>query len=227
MMLASCSNDETVELAKENAISFRSIIGANTRGVVADVSNLNTLCVTAYQGTDLFFDNVIFQKDGTGFFNSAKPYYWPETGELTFTVLSGNWSSTRDFSSSTEQWMRNVTINDDIAKQEDMTYVSNVIGTKAANGKVGVPLEMKHALVQVQLNAKNENANYVYKVKGIRINRVATTADFDMKNEQWGTAKGEATFEITYDTPIELTSQPQSIMGTAGNAMLIPYKLEA
>ena len=42
-----------------------------------------------------------------------------------------------------------------------------------------------------------------------------------------GTAKGEATFEITYDTPIELTSQPQSIMGTAGNAMLIPYKLEA
>ena len=227
MMLASCSNDEVVEQAQENAISFRSMMGTNTRGVVADVSNLNTLCVTAYQGTNLYLDNIIYQKDGTGFFNSAKPYYWPETGELTFTVLSGNWSGTRDFTSSTEQWMRNVTINDDIAKQEDMTYVSNVTGTKAANGKVGVPLEMKHALVQVQLNAKNENANYVYKVKGIRINRVATTADFDMKNEQWGTAKGEATFEITYDTPIELTSQPQSIMGTAGNAMLIPYKLEA
>lgn len=226
-MLASCSNDEVVEQAQENAISFRSMMGANTRGVVADVSNLNTLCVTAYQGTSLLFDNVIFQKDGTGFFNSAKPYYWPETGELTFTVLSGNWSGTRDFTSSTEQWMRNVTINDDIAKQEDMTYVSNVTGTKADNGKVGVPLEMKHALVQIQLNAKNENSNYVYKVKGIRINRVATNADFDMKKEQWGTAKGEATFEITYDTPIELTSKAQSIMGTAGNAMLIPFYLDA
>ncbi|WP_196052336.1 fimbrillin family protein [Bacteroides clarus] len=227
MMLASCSNDEVVEQAQENAISFRSMMGTNTRGVVADVSNLNTLCVTAYQGTNLYLDNIIYQKDGTGFFNSAKPYYWPETGELTFTVLSGNWSGTRDFTSSTEQWMRNVTINDDIAKQEDMTYVSNVAGTKAANGKVGVPLEMKHALVQIQLNAKNENSNYVYKVKGIRINRVATNADFDMKKEQWGTAKGEATFEITYDTPIELTSKAQSIMGTAGNAMLIPFYLDA
>lgn len=68
MMLASCSNDEVVEQAQENAISFRSMMGANTRGVVADVSNLNTLCVTAYQGTNLHFDNVIFQKDGTGFF---------------------------------------------------------------------------------------------------------------------------------------------------------------
>lgn len=227
MMLASCSNDEVVEQAQENAISFRSMMSANTRGVVADVSNLNTLCVTAYQGTNLYLDNIIYQKDGTGFFNSTKPYYWPETGELTFTVFSGNWSGTRDFTSSTEQWMRNVTINDDIAKQEDMTYVSNVTGTKADNGKVGVPLEMKHALVQIQLNAKNENSNYVYKVKGIRINRVATNADFDMKKEQWGTAKGEATFEITYDTPIELTSKAQSIMGTAGNAMLIPFYLDA
>ena len=160
MMLASCSNDEVVEQAQENAISFRSMMGTNTRGVVADVSNLNTLCVTAYQGTNLYLDNIIYQKDGTGFFNSAKPYYWPETGELTFTVLSGNWSGTRDFTSSTEQWMRNVTINDDIAKQEDMTYVSNVTGTKAANGKVGVPLEMKHALAQIQISAKNENKNY-------------------------------------------------------------------
>ena len=53
MMLASCSNDEVVEQAQENAISFRSMMGTNTRGVVADVSNLNTLCVTAYQGTNL------------------------------------------------------------------------------------------------------------------------------------------------------------------------------
>ena len=69
-----------------------------------------------------------------------------------------------------------------------------MIGTKAASGKVGVPLEMKHALVQVQLNAKNENANYVYKVKGIRINRVATTADFDMKNERMGDSKRRGDF---------------------------------
>lgn len=231
MMLASCSNDETVELAKENAISFRSIVSANTRGVVADATNLNTLCVTAYQGTNLFFDNVIFQKDATGFFNSAKPYYWPDTGELTFTVLSGNWSGTRDFTSSTEQWMRNVTINDDIAKQEDMTYVSNVTGTKADNGKVGVPLEMKHALVQVQLNAKNTNPNYVYKVKGFRLNNVVINGDFDLKNEQWGPYNAndikQKTFEVTYDTPIELTADAKTIMGTAGNAMVIPISYSA
>ena len=40
IMLASCSNDEVVEQAQENAISFRSMMGANTRGVVADVSKM-------------------------------------------------------------------------------------------------------------------------------------------------------------------------------------------
>lgn len=33
MMLGSCSNDETVEFAKENAISFRSVVGLNTRAL--------------------------------------------------------------------------------------------------------------------------------------------------------------------------------------------------
>lgn len=227
MMLASCSNDEVVEQAQENAISFRSMMGTNTRGVVADVSNLNTLCVTAYQGTNLYLDNIIYQKDGTGFFNSAKPYYWPETGELTFTVLSGNWSGTRDFTSSTEQWMRNVTINDDIAKQEDMTYVSNVTGTKAANGKVGVPLEMKHALAQIQISAKNENKNYAYKVKGIRIYSALGGGDFDFKNEEWHTNGTYMCYETTYDTPIDLTETVQSIMGKAGNAIVLPHIVEA
>ena len=227
MMLASCSNDEVVEQAQENAISFRSMMSANTRGVVADVSNLNTLCVTAYQGTNLYLDNIIYQKDGTGFFNSAKPYYWPETGELTFTVLSGNWSGTRDFTSSTEQWMRNVTINDDIAKQEDMTYVSNVTGTKAANGKVGVPLEMKHALAQIQISAKNENKNYAYKVKGIRIYSALEGGDFDFKNEKWHDNGTFKCYETTYDTPIDLTETAQSIMGKAGNAIALPYIVKA
>ena len=223
MMLASCSNDETVELSKENAISFRSIVSANTRGVVADATNLNTLCVTAYQGTNLFFDNVIFQKDGTGFFNSAKPYYWPETGELTFTVLSGNWSGTRDFTSLTNQWMHDVAIADEIAEQQDMTYVSNVTGTKADNGKVGVPLEMKHALAQIQISAKNENKNYVYKVKGIRIYGVLGKGDFDFKDEKcWDNGEYKC-YETTYDTPIDLTETAQSIMGKAGNAIVLPF----
>ena len=93
--------------------------------------------------------------------------------------------------------MKNVTIDDDISKQEDMTYVSKVRGTKADYGKVGVPLEMKHALVQVQLNAKNTNPNYVYKVKGFRLNNVVSNGDFDFKNEEWN-ANGKG--NIKYKT---------------------------
>ena len=33
LALASCSNDETVEVAKQSAISFRSVVGLNTRAV--------------------------------------------------------------------------------------------------------------------------------------------------------------------------------------------------
>lgn len=226
MVLASCSNDEIVERAKGNAISFRSVVGLNTRATEATVDNLKAINVTAYHGTELYLDNVEYKKDDTGFFNSANPYLWPATGELTFTVFSDNWTGTREFTSSTEQWMRNVTINEDIAKQEDMTYVTNVTGTKADNEKTGLELTLKHALVQVQINAKNKNGNYVYKVKGLRLNNVVINGDFDFKNEHWGAYNGNdlriKTFEVTYDTPIDLTADAKPIMGTAGNAMVIP-----
>ena len=39
LALASCSNDETVEVAKGNAISFRAVTGLNTRGVETTQTN--------------------------------------------------------------------------------------------------------------------------------------------------------------------------------------------
>lgn len=223
MALASCSNDEVVEQAKENAISFRSVVGMNTKGTEATTNDLSAINVTAYQESTVYFDNIKYEKDGTGFFNSVDPYYWPEKGELTFTALSDNWSGTREFTSSTNQWMHSVTIEQEIADQKDMVYVTGAVGSKATNEKSGLPLTFKHALAQIQINAKNGNGNYIYKVKGIRINNVYNGAEFDLTKEEWWTNGAEVYYETTYNDPIDLTNDAKSIMGAAGNALMIPF----
>ena len=66
LALASCSNDETVEIAQQKGISFRAIAGLNTRGVETTQTNLQSMYVTAYENnaTAAYFSNVTFERDG-------------------------------------------------------------------------------------------------------------------------------------------------------------------
>lgn len=48
LTLASCSNDETVEVAQQKGISFRAVTGLNTRASEVTTANLSALKVTAF-----------------------------------------------------------------------------------------------------------------------------------------------------------------------------------
>lgn len=241
LTLASCSNDETVEVAQQKGISFRAVTGLNTRASEVTTANLSEIQVTAFwDANDNKYDGftngeVLYKKDGNGDFNSAIPVYWPgkdqENEKLSFTAFSDNWTGTKTITDKNTISVAGVKIVSTVADQKDMVYVTGATGTKETNETNGVQLTLEHALSQIQISAKSDNAVYTYQVKGIRISNVAGEADFDVVNGTWSNnVANDQIYEVKYATPVTLNGTAQSIMerkqdnGTdySDNAMLLP-----
>lgn len=237
LTLASCSNDETVEVAQQKGISFRAVTGLNTRASEVTTANLSALKVTAFWDKnnnkyDGFDTEVDYVKDG-GVFNSADSKFWPkdENEVLSFTAFSDNWTGTKTITDKNTISVAGVKIAGTVADQKDMVYVTGVTGTKAANETNGVALTLKHALSQIQISAKSDNTVYTYQVKGIRISNVDGEADFNVVNGTWSNnAANDQIYEVEYATPVTLNGTAQSIMeqkqdnstNYSDNLMLLP-----
>ena len=234
LTLASCSNDETVEVAQQKGISFRAVTGLNTRASEVTTANLSEILVTAFWDAnnnkyDGFTNGeVLYKKDGNGDFNSAIPVYWPgkdqENEKLSFTAFSNNWTGNKTITDKNTISVGSVEINTDVDQQADMVYVTGATGTKVANETAGVPLVLGHALSQIQISAKSDNTVYTYQVKGIRISNVDGEADFDVVTDKWSNnGANDQVYNVTYDNAITLNGTAQTIMKAEGNnLMLLP-----
>ena len=111
--------------------------------------------------------------------------------------------------------------------QEDV-LVAKAVGSKA-DATTGVELVFDHVLSQVEFKAYNNNDGYVMKVKGVKLANVAGTGDCNLADKTWSTAGyDKVTYEVTYDTPITLTSEAVSVMKNLNdNAMLVPQAFAA
>lgn len=241
--LASCSKDETTGINQGRGIEFRSAVG-KTRATETTTANLEKIYVTAFDeaGERVFSD--VFQKeaDPSNFWTAAPAtYFWDQEGRsYSFPVyspsadeLGGTMTLTRD-----EKKLSGFSPAAGINDQKDFVVAYNT-GSNA-NAEDGLPLLFKHALSQIQINAKNTNTGYIYKVKGVRIGKVGSKGDFAFPLQQtkstealvadaWtlDAAKTKANYQSEYDTEIVLKADAQKLMGSNGNAMLIPQQLTA
>ena len=242
LSLASCSNDETVEMAKGNAISFRTVAGLNTRGVETTQANLASISVKAYEASgNLFFNPTNFTREGTSnTFVSNPEYFWPKNGTtLHFLALSpaaGDWKAeANDLTfdgGDVKATFTNITPATDVAEQKDL-LIGKASGTANTDGN-GLDLQLQHVLSQIQVQAKNSNTGYVYEIKGVRIASVVSKGSYSYPTTGWTVGTDKETYDVILDQAIELDGTTDKTLAVLmkdkgnqvyDNAMLIPQAL--
>lgn len=246
--LSSCSSEETTDVAKSSAITFRPTVGLNSRGVEMTTNDLNEMWVTGfYQKADeVYFSDLKFTKEKgstTNTFIPSAPVFWQEGRTYKFVAISPAKS----------EWPTGLTITRDAVTCENFEPKTDILAQKdmiikaveANNEQWGKELELnfKHILSQIQIKVKNGNENLVYNIKAVRINSVvgkkklsyATTAN----KSTWGDIEGvtsNAQYTLTYanaykldgitTTDLTLTSADATVEN-GGGAMLIPQNVTA
>ena len=243
LLLASCSNDDTVQVASGTGIRFRTVVGMNTRALSADLAGLKgtgfTVSAFATAGNEekYGFKNLLFTHEaGTENDWTSNPVkYWPEDGsELCFVAVSPEvsaWGGTYEGENLGELKVTGVSPDADIAGQKDLLagYTS---GSKVNASKTEI--ELRHVLTQVEVRAKNTNKAYRYDVKAVRIGSVRCTGDYTLPSGtntdgSWTLKDDSYTSYTTQDLtePVRLTADAQELMGDGGTAMLLPQSLTA
>lgn len=225
LAIVSCTKDDTKEVNRGRAIDFRV---ATTRAAETTTDNLADIWVTAVSEDGInHFTDVNFTKDGN-YFVTSNAYYWPADGSsLTFYAYAPSKQTLGAESLTVDANTRKVTgfvpaaaIKDQI----DFTYA--VKSGSKADADTGVELIFDHALTQVEVKALSNNTGYIHKVKGVRLGEIVSKADFDFGLTSWDLGNVKSDYQVEF-TEFQLGSEAQSLMGTEGNAMLIPQQLVA
>lgn len=223
LMLASCSNDETVEQAKEKGISFRGTVGLSTRALntgTAELLDGKVLYVTTFKpnGERLFVETeYVFDGD---VWMAQPAQTWGVNDKLSFFLTYpklDEWQT--GFELTNDNKTVTVTVDEDIPQQKDYVaaYLENMDKTTSA-----MRADLRHVLSSVEIWAKNTNGAFKYKVKGIRLNDVNREVGIDLSTFAFTHKTQIVNYELILDKPVTLVGQPQSLMGTAQNAILPP-----
>lgn len=88
-MLASCSNDETVEMAQNTkAIGFSSFIDKSTRATDTDLTNLATIEVYGWRGDAQIFDKQEVTVEASGAGTYLPIQYWEPNYTYAFEAIA-------------------------------------------------------------------------------------------------------------------------------------------
>ncbi len=227
MLIASCSSDDVVSTNTGRAIDFRTSVG--TRGAETTTANIDKFWVTAIDEAGAnYFSKQEYKKEKEGeFFTSTPLYYWP-AGKLNFVAYSPSATELGGelTINNTTKTLTGFSPADAIKDQKDFV-TATASGTRAANETNGVALTFAHQLSQIQINAKNTNSGYVYKVVGVRIGKPVSKGDFNFATPAWTLSTTKANYEEVYTDAKILDAKSKTMMGEGGNAMLIPQQLVA
>lgn len=179
LALASCSQDEVLEVNRGEAIAFRTVVNGNTRATeVSAFANDDVINVYAdYAGSKYFQDD--FKFNTTNGFHSTNKYYWPATVSSTKAVtFSAIFNADQDadepgkisaFAPETAS-----------ADQVDVLFAkTKVEDVTAAIKSTGVVLNFRHALSEVIVKVKNSNDQMKFDIKEVKFAYLSTQGDFD------------------------------------------------
>lgn len=235
--LASCSSDETTDVAKSSQISFTAKVGKNSRGAETTTANLSGMWVTGYDITDanaptVYFADQEFKKDANSQFLPDTPWYWQAGKSYRFIGIhpaKADWKGTLDIAAGQVTYQAQIPTA--IADQKDL-IIDAVVGTDA-QATVGVKMNFQHILSQLQFKVKSTNKTLTYHIAGIRIVKADSKGSFTFNTENkqgsWEEQTSDkVTYEMLFDNPIELNgtgSTNASLTPENSGAMIVPQKL--
>lgn len=247
LALASCSNDETVEVNQGEAISFRPLVNNMTRAAsVAEVTtaNLSSFTVNAMEAstTNPYFSNAVYTKQSDGSFTCAAKYYWPASESLDFYAYApaGNSQVTyTDYKTFTVT----PTAGTDPANQVDLVYAATKSKNKADNA-TGVVLNFRHTGAKIVCQVQNSSTALKFGVEGWKVGYLAPSGIFtfadantDGKNTgsgttltygqwgSWGTRSVATEYASTF-TKVDIAAGA-SATALDGEMILVPQALTA
>lgn len=241
--MSSCMEDEVLERNQGNALAFRpSIDKALSRsgdGNVTDLSKLQKFKVTAtIDGQSNYFTDMMVNKTPTGdAWTTAATYYWPKYDLGFYAYAPTNIGGVSI--DNTSKKITDFVPDKDVNQQIDLLVAYNT-GIRAANEASGVELNFKHALSQIDVQAKCSNPNIEIVVKSIRFVNVKTKGSFTYPAQTTTAGNGTtlancwalgnevssgADYKASFDQTVTLTNSPKSINPSNNNFMLIPQQL--
>ena len=220
--LSSCSSEETTDVAKSTAISFRPTVGFNSRGAELNGTNFNDMWVYAYdlkatEGTGNGFEGEKFTKQGsTNDFLPDTPLFWQAGSELRFFAINPvkeNWHGTLEINKTSASFT-GVTIPANIEDQNDLVIGSVTAQANSHMDGNGVGLTLNHILSQINFKAVNTNKRLTYHIAAIRIVHAknADSYTFNPASSQTGVWAGNPSGDVTYE--LDFKKNPIVLDGT-------------
>lgn len=210
-MLASCSNDETVEMAQQKAISFsNAFVNNGTRSVVDPsftTTSLNDFAVYGFTQNGQIFDGVKVSKGGTTStgWSYDNVQYWVPGNTYTFGAIAphsvaGNVSKVALPENATKVEMEVAFTNTD-AKQVDLLHAepAQITGVTASYTNP-VSMTFNHQLSKVKFSFANAvGVGYNVKVSNVKITDAYETGTLTVgaTENTWG-GQTDKTLELNF-----------------------------
>lgn len=213
-MLASCSKDETVEMAPNTrAISFSNAFVDNATRSVVDPSftkeNLGNFAVYGFTQNGQIFDEVTVSSSDNGVTWTYNPIqYWVEGNQYAFAAIAPASVSVSDETltgSSVTDYKVEMTVSFTNDGKTDLLYANggafNADGTFMASPQT-VGLTFKHQLSKVKFSFKNNvSGAYYIKVTDVKITDAKSTGTLTVStaaDNAWSNNVGGDDLELSF-----------------------------
>lgn len=214
--LASCTNEEVVDMPQSRAIQFGTFVNHSTRSSVTETTedNFNKFFVFGNYGEDTWtpvYTNVAVNRGTVGDQTAWTPEltaYWQANQKYNFGAYSdgGNKLDDAKFDAGTQKLtFPNYTPNNN---NDLIVAMSNVTSNSDVTANAPVGLSFYHMLSQVKFTFTNTDSyDYIMEISDIKVNAIKTTT---------GTATyGEEKPSIEWDT--QSASSEEYNFGTIGD----------
>jgi len=193
LTLASCSNDELIEVNRDgDEITFNVVTNSTSR---ADKIYCNAIKPTqfylsaTYDGNKYINKDNITSTDNGSTWKNTNTRYWPTIGNVTFFAYHN--ADDNGFTWNASQPTVKFTVTETVKDQKDLIYAKK---TQAKSDGGQVNLNFRHALSQIVFEAKNTNKNLYVEIYGVTVCNVkGGTATFTYPENDTDAPKMEDT----------------------------------